>query len=295
MDREAWLAERRKGLGATDIARIVTGAYGGAYQVWLEKTQGVEAAESEPMRIGKLLEPAMMQEAARRWDNVVPGERVTMGIIAANLDASIVVGVTGSDDWEKQPLDFKTSGEAHDWGEDGSADVPEYVWVQLQTQMLACGADRGYVLLLLAARGFEFRQYEIPCDPEFCATIETIAADWWQKHIVEGIEPDAEDDDYANASTLLARRAPKAGAIVEWKREDKKLVNHWINAKKGIAALTAMEEAAKGRILAKMGDAETVELPGGLTLTRKLIKRKGYKVEPGEYWQLREKGIANDD
>lgn len=236
-----------------------------------------------------------MQEAKRRWDNVVPGERVTRGIIAVSLDASIVVGVTGSDDWEQEPLDFKTSGEAHDWGEDGSADVPEYIWSQIQTQILVCGTDRGYVLLLLAARGFEFRTYEIPRDAEFCDAIEQIATDWWQKHIVEGIPPEAEDDDYADACKLLARRAPKPGAIVQWKREDKKLVNMWVNAKKGIAALTAMEEAAKGRILAKMGDAETVELPGGMTLTRKLVKRKGYTVEPGEYWQLREKETTNDD
>jgi len=213
-DRRQWLEERRKGLGATDIARIITGAYGGSYAVYLEKTQGAESDETEPMRIGTLLEPVLMEEAKRRWEHVSLSWRPQRGIICVTLDASIVFA-EAQRGWH-EPLDFKTSGDIDEWGDDGTDQVPQYVWTQLQTQILCCEAQRGHMLLLLAHRGFAFRQYEIPRDDEMCELIEQVAAKWWQDHIVEGKPPEATEDDYESAAPMLARwRPPNDPPIVK--------------------------------------------------------------------------------
>lgn len=63
MNREQWLAERRKGIGGSDVSAILgVNEYTTPYQLWLDKT-GKESneVESEAMRRGKILEPAVVE------------------------------------------------------------------------------------------------------------------------------------------------------------------------------------------------------------------------------------------
>ena len=59
---EDWLAERRKGIGGSDVAAIMgLSAYSTPYQVWLEKTQGIHEDISEKPAVmwGNILEPVV--------------------------------------------------------------------------------------------------------------------------------------------------------------------------------------------------------------------------------------------
>ncbi|MFH1500284.1 MAG: YqaJ viral recombinase family protein, partial [Verrucomicrobiota bacterium] len=74
-ERARWLEQRRSGLGGTDVPRILGLAppgWGGEFAVWAEKTgQSGGIDETEAMRWGRLLEPVVAEEWARREDFTV--------------------------------------------------------------------------------------------------------------------------------------------------------------------------------------------------------------------------------
>lgn len=63
MNRDQWLAERRKGIGGSDVSAILgVNEYITPYQLWLDKTgKEPNEPENEAMRRGKILEPAVVE------------------------------------------------------------------------------------------------------------------------------------------------------------------------------------------------------------------------------------------
>ena len=63
MDRDAWLHERRRSLGGSDMGAILgLNQWKSPYSVWAEKTGRVtEDRDSEAMRVGRDLEPYVAQ------------------------------------------------------------------------------------------------------------------------------------------------------------------------------------------------------------------------------------------
>jgi putative phage-type endonuclease len=71
VDEEAWLGERTKGIGGSEIAAIAgRSPWNTAYQVWMNKTgqiaQADRAPQSEAARWGNLLETTVAAEWAKR-------------------------------------------------------------------------------------------------------------------------------------------------------------------------------------------------------------------------------------
>lgn len=69
MNRDSWLAWRRSGVGASDVASIVgvDDAYSTPYAVWLSKVDAeFNTGDSEPMAWGRLLEDIILDEVERR-------------------------------------------------------------------------------------------------------------------------------------------------------------------------------------------------------------------------------------
>lgn len=79
-DREAWLAERRLGIGASDVAKAATGRYGGATAVVAEKL-GIE--------VGRPISPELA-DRGHRWEQpIADGVHAHYGLFVAGEQMSM--------------------------------------------------------------------------------------------------------------------------------------------------------------------------------------------------------------
>lgn len=193
-DRAAWLAERRTGIGSSDIAGILgLSPYTTPFQVWLSKMEELEEdTESEPMRWGRLLESLILDEWERttgeRTDRY--GDRLIRSSdypwLLASPDAMTADGI---------PIDAKVTS---DWSWD---EPPAHYRLQSLHQQIVVGADHGLIVALHAGRQLE--TYRVDRDETVAAEIIAASQEFWR--LVESGEPppvEAEDN------ALLARLWP---------------------------------------------------------------------------------------
>jgi putative phage-type endonuclease len=143
----AWLAERRRGIGASEIAAVFgLSPYQSPYQLWADKAGLADhvVEETEQMTAGKLLEPAIAEMVRRRtgWDVVLNGNRIHWSVehpwLFATPDA--FVDVQGR---PRGVLELKAaSAWASGWDEDRP---PLHYRLQLAHQMVATGCRWGAV------------------------------------------------------------------------------------------------------------------------------------------------------
>jgi len=161
-----WLAERRTGLGGTDVARILgLSRFGGAMDVFLEKRAlSAPLIETEAMRWGKLLEDPVAQEYAVKTGRKI---RRAAGFLRhpyysqfyANIDRwSLAKGTP------KRVLEVKTTSifTADDFGEEGTDQVPGDYLVQVMHYMLVTGTETADLAVLIG--GNKHRVYTIERD-----------------------------------------------------------------------------------------------------------------------------------
>jgi putative phage-type endonuclease len=175
-----WREERRSYLGASD-APIVLGVspYRSAFELWLEKTGQAEPQPESPiMRYGKRVEAAIAQEyedetgrTLQRFHRVIHHRRYPE--LAANPDRRVV--------GERGLVQIKTS-----WT--GWTDVPDHVRVQVQHEMGVTGAEWVDVALGTGFAGLKL--YTVERNERLIEHMFTVERDWWQRHVVEGIEPE---------------------------------------------------------------------------------------------------------
>lgn len=184
-NREAWLKERRTGLGGSDAAAACgMSQWKTPLELWLDKRGELETAENEPMRWGNLLEPVIRQEYANRTGREVvvpPGilRHPTIGFLFMTPD-----GIADA----SRVLQVKTSRTAEGWGEPGTDDIPtEYVF-QTQHEMFVTGLPVADVAVLIG--GSDFRIYEIPADREFQEMLLEHEAEFWRL-VESGETPEA--------------------------------------------------------------------------------------------------------
>lgn len=73
LDDTAWLAARREGVGASEIASVcaVPGAYSSPFALWWAKTMGWDSERTFAMRVGQLLEEPIGQLFAEEHPGIV--------------------------------------------------------------------------------------------------------------------------------------------------------------------------------------------------------------------------------
>lgn len=174
-DRETWLALRRTGVTASEIAAITGCAplgWASAFSLWADKTGILELADdpSPAMRLGTYMEPFVLGEFT-----MATGHEVTRAGLCAHPERlwqlATPDGVTAGG-W---PVEAKTSGGYDGWGEGGSGDVPPHYAAQLLWQMDVLGADRGFVACLFFPSR-SVRVYELTYDGAAAAALRDAAA-----------------------------------------------------------------------------------------------------------------------
>ena len=208
---EKQLADRRRGIGSSEVARVV-GLVPGAIDVWAEKVgMAAEREPSEPMEFGSRIEEVIGDAYQARHPETriyTPGTlwHPTEEWACATPDRVVAppgLGRPPRRDWLRL-LEIKTvffSG--RDFGE-GPDEIPERHLVQVAWQMECSGVDECTVVALLNGR---YREYPILRDLELGQMLLDQVGEWWRRHVVAGVPPPADGSEAYTA--YLRRRHPR--------------------------------------------------------------------------------------
>lgn len=266
---------RLAGIGASEVAAVLgLDPYRTAYDVWAEKTGKVERPDEAPSaaaRMGNVLEPVIGElaeaEIGTRLVRPTGTYKSDNGVMIANLDFQVGKAQRGAD-----IVEAKATQLADGWGEAGTCDVPERVYVQVHAQMLCSASTLAYVARLFGRFGFEFSLYRVPFTASLGHTIEDAVCDFWHKNVEKDVPPAGS---LPGEETLkLYRRLPgkvteiDANTLADWRAKDA--------AKKTAEKLA---DEAKARVLAELGDAEEGDAGAAGRVTYREQSRNGFDAE----------------
>lgn len=276
---------RRETIGSSDAAPICgLSPWTTAYDVWCKKTGRIEdSADNQAMHAGTLLESAVLDWAFHRL-RPIGMQRDQLAThheyewMTANLDATVIL-----DDNRSAIVEAKTSGvtsplRREEWGEDGSADLPEQYLIQVQHQLAVTGIELAYVPALLPPRGFV-----LFCVPRMQDVIDALMerASAFRQLVVNDTPP-PDSLPTLPVAKMMRRQAGKTIPV------DPAIIENWKNQKEIARFQQKAAEVAEAKLLAVMGDAEVGTFPGGI-VTYNQTTRKGYTVQETTYRVLRVK------
>ena len=211
-DREAWLDQRRKGVGGSDVAAIMgLSPYRGAYEVWAEKSGLIEAPDisDKPAVIwGNILEPVVGEHYA---ENHPDREVRRLNAVCQSIERP---WAQASLDYEvKDPelgwgvLEMKTAGQRSEgkW-DDG---VPLFYQTQVAHYLSVTGRSFADVAVLIG--GQDYREYRLMRDEDDIRAVERAVDEFWQR-VQTGDEPPI-DGSPGEAEALLKRHQTSDGEV----------------------------------------------------------------------------------
>lgn len=186
-----WMAARRGGLGASEVGAVLgLDPYKTGLDIWLEKRGMAEPRQGDTMaqKVGRHAEAMIaglyVAETGAELVQVPTKRHEALSVLFASADRMVVGPEQG---WVK-PVEIKNRGGIpKGWGDAGTDQVPEYIAVQVHVQMACYGLDRADVAALLG--GNDFRVFTLHRDAGIEATLLGEVEGWWQRHMVEGVEP----------------------------------------------------------------------------------------------------------
>lgn len=252
LDRAEWLEQRRGGVGGSDAAVIVgVSKWRTPYELWAEKRgEGGEQADNIDMLIGRLLEPEIRQRYADQTGRVV---RMPESIIRHPSYDWMLATLDGVTD-DGRVLEIKTARSGPEWGEPGSADIPENYLLQVQHYLAVTGCAVADVAVMFKDRRTPAVEiYEIPADAELQGMLIDAEAVFWRS-VLDGIPPAP-----VSYADMLARfgRSSREGSVVA--SEDVELAVATLrDIAKQRKVLDADEESNRAEVMAALGENDTL-------------------------------------
>lgn len=265
-DTDAWLEERRKSIGASEVAAVMgMSVYGTPLDVYKAK-QGIDKHFDETLAfVGHASEP-IMHEWVERFSGATV--RLEQGFMARStthphLHASF-------DRISRDPFvtwQFKTAGHytKHHWDEG----VPAEYQVQVQAEMFVAGTHRCAVVVWIGGR--EFRLYWIARDDRFINEHMIPALDkfWAGVEAGEAPEPRTVDE--------LQEQYPSESREVEASEAALEALERYAVLSSDIASMEDERKQLKVAVGNYMKDADTLTINGRKVATFKSQKgRAGF-------------------
>lgn len=264
-ERQEFLERRRTGIGATDSPKILgLSKYGSSLSVYRDKVDGGQQKPSLPAWLGNKL-----QATVGELYTTATGQRLRADNrhhkhprypwMVCHLDFRA---------WGKPELlvECKTRAYMHGWGEDGTAEIPAEVWVQVQHEMAVTGAKMTHVAVLFGHH--TFRVYVIPRDDQFIDKLVATLSDWWVKHYLARVPPlpsGADVDTEAMKADYPADQEPVKAATPEQAEVVAKLRQAILNEQQAGKAA----EELRNRVRQFIGDAAGIEGSFGVVTWKK--------------------------
>lgn len=306
--KEAWLADRKNWIGASDLPILLGYGYGSStpLRLWMEWTGRLSPEPGTVrMEIGSTLEPLVGRLAAEKVREALgDGHRTFLApspperLLAAHVHPRLAVTLDG---WVLEgdgtdlvpgtmPLELKTvsSRAAAKWGED----PPAYVSVQAGVQALALEAPAALVFALVGLDE-DRRLYRLPAPGRrFRELVVRVVEEF-----LEAVELDIPPAPVAADSDLLSDLYPKAepGSIIELGEDFENVLDEWGRLDERIGDLEAKRDALKNAAKAALGEAEAGILRSSRRAVRwKTVQRKEAVVKAYSYRKL-SLGTASDE
>jgi putative phage-type endonuclease len=301
-DRAEWLAERRSGIGGSDIAAILgLSPWKTAVDVWLDKTgrsTDDTIGDAEAVRWGTLLEDVVAREYSERTDRSI--QRVSRVLrhpahewAIGNIDRAVVSPgsrVRVADDGgtllgAQGLLEVKTASayKAGEWGRDGDDDaVPVHYQAQVMWYLGITGQPWCDVAALIGGQRMIVRRIER--DDETIAAMLERADDFWHRHVLTHQPPEP-----AKAKDVERLFPTDNGEAVEADEELLAAYNAAREAKSRIAQAEAEFEAATERIKLALGERCALTINGKPLVTWKSSKptrRTDWKALVYHHWPV---------
>lgn len=288
--REEWLAARREGVTASEIATLLgISPFDSPFNLFWQKAGAIpDDYDNVRMSLGRHLEPwiaerfseardflfepgGLYASIARPWQMATPDGRLYDSLDCGHDEQCLHPCSSPVAVWEG-----KTSGTYDEWGDDGSDEIPAYIRAQVLWQMDVMGVGIGYVTCLFLASQ-QIRTYVIDYDvadvdlmrleavrfldrvqaqdpPPIDAHHATTAA-------LRCLFPDVDEDETATIPDDLAREYEHVREMYEHAKERKTGVENRLRQAMGASKYATTAE-------------------GGKVASRSVYDRKGYTVEP---------------
>lgn len=301
-DRDEWLAWRRAGAGASDIAAILgLSRWGSQFAVWADKVGLVSSDEQldddDPREFGRRAEAMIAPWFADKtglnvvatqlwavhdeltWARATPDGAVTDDgarcrgnsscPYPGHPDRSHGFELPRTVDDIRRAVDLGRLVEGLeikvDYGSPWYDGLPIYYKTQGQWQMACTGWERVWFAVL---HGRRFRVYELERNDEDIEFMLDRVNGFWNDYVLSGTPPPVDDSDAT--ATALKRMYPgvqpgKQAILTHIKNELESLAE----AKERIKQATADEKRAKAEIALAMEDAEIGIVDGVQALTYK--------------------------
>ena len=271
-------ALRRQHVGSSEVAALFDASpYFTRFMLWHDKVGTAPLPEPENARVdwGQMLEPAIAAGVARemRWQ-VEPFQRYaahdTVEGWGCSIDFHVVDHEAGPGIVEVKNVDWLRWRQ--DWSE---ARAPLHIELQLQHQLGVSGYAWGAIAVLVG--GNELRIYERQPERRALREIEAAIGAFWAS-VRSGTAPDPFGAAVENATlrALWPAIEPEKTVDLTGDEEAAELARQFAWAKGQVDAHQPIREAARVKLLARIGDAGRVVMPGARI---KVSRRRALTVE----------------
>lgn len=284
MTRKEWIAQRRRGIGASESAAIFDAhPYISKYSLWESKVSEPKAEddEAEDRRAdGLLMEPRIAAKYAKKSGRMV--EEFTGGLAVHPEHAVLIASpdrIATFEDGRRGPVELK-------WWDRYRVDddIPAYGQIQLMHQFAVLGSDIGSIAVLGSFRSFSYVDMER--NQAFIDLLIEKVEEFWDRYVKTGIPP--ETDGSAATSEAIRRLHPKDnGQVIFLPAAAESWTKALADVKERKKAIEAEESALENSLRAAIGDATMGQLPDGTGFTLRTTTRKAFTVAPTEFRALR--------
>lgn len=284
-NRDAWLAVRRTGLGASDIPSLLGCGFLTPAEVWAQK-RGLPIPESidnvERVRWGNVMEPITIQEYSQPYYSGRPATRsgvmyrsIEHTWLTATLDATTEHPEHGTIPLEVKGLD---AFRAETW-QDGP---PERVYMQVQTQMLVTGAPCATVACTIG--GNRLVWCDVERDAGAIARIIAAGSRFWP--LVESGEmpPPDSTEEWARVFAIVK---PEDGGTVELDDAFRSFATQIDELSARIKAMESEKQRLRNEVIAAIGTASEARFGDGSGFTYRTQTRAPHTVAASTFRVLR--------
>ena len=264
-DREMWLAERKSGIGGSEVAAILgLSPWATPVTVWLDKTgRSTPKPETEAMRIGTELEDFVARRYCQETGREVRrfNHMIHKGCMLGNFDRLVVPEGSKIASYKSEVrtdllLECKTA--SYEW-EDG---VPLYYQTQVQWYMGLADSLKHADVACLFLNHKHFEIHRVERDQELIEFMQAKCAEWWERHIVHDEIPKPVNEEDCKALWQRSTPLKQVKMTEEMERKIAKLRQ----ARRILEKVEERKDQLEDAIKAEMGDAEALVDLGGKTI-----------------------------
>jgi putative phage-type endonuclease len=289
-DEEDWLAQRRAGIGASDVPKILgMSPYGDAFTVWADKVYGAEQEQTEDMLRGKRREDVILEDFELEKGLYVRHRQ----LFVAHPQYSWVRATVDGLAFESPTVDSDPVTDAialveakHDGGFARWQKVPDHHQIQVQWQMLTTGLDVGFLAVWHSGR---FESYELEADRGLQNMMLDRVNDFRARHITGGIgerTPPEPGPSTATAQVIANLWEADPDIEVELSADIAADVEALRGVKIRIRDLDKEKKKLEARIKVELQEATVGTVGGEQVVSWKEVHRDAYTVKEARYRRL---------